>query len=163
MAVVIADLLPEPVKIEVGRGTLTAHGLPLEEIVPLIMNHKDELLPFFSGDKPDLQGLITEAPKIAAELIAVGVNAVGQEDDIRRMPAATQIECLLAIWSQSVPDIKKLRESLLTVVASISLDPKEATKNLTATPTSDSLPPPLTTSSGKGTGSAKSKSTPSAK
>lgn len=159
MAVVIADLLPEPVKIEVGRGTVAAHGLTLDTVVPLIMNHKDEVMPFFAGEEPDLNGLILSAPTLAASIIAEGIDAVGQEDDIRKMPAAIQLECLLAIWNQSVPDVKKLRESLLTVVASISLDPAAATKSLQL-PTSGTSPAQSNSSSPKATPSKKSGNTP---
>ena len=160
MAVVIADLLPEPVKIEVGRGALTVRGLPLEEIVPLIVRYKDDIAPFFAGEQPDLEGLLLSAPALAADIIAIGVGAIGQEEDIRRMPAATQVECLLAIWHQSVPDIKKLRESLLTVVASISLNPEKATEDLLVSSTEPTSPKLQNTSSVKGTPSEKSEDTP---
>lgn len=137
MSVVIADLLPQPVSVELGRGTVEARGLSLNEIVPLIEKYKDDLAPFFSDDKPNAEYMLSKAPRMAADIIALGINAVGQEDDIMKMPAAAQINCLTAIWNLSVPDVKKLRESLLTVVASVTLKDEVDLLPDSATPSQD--------------------------
>lgn len=159
MAVLIADLLPQAVTVEVGRGTVEVSGLTLDDIVPLFAKHKDELGQFFSDtDDFDAAGLLMAAPAMAAEIVALGIGAVGQEDDIRKMPAAAQIECLIAIWNQSVPDVKKLRESLLTVAASVSLSPENLSLSQpgTSAPSSKATSQsPSSTSSPKDTSSKK--------
>jgi hypothetical protein len=160
MAVIIADLLPEPVEVNVGNGTLAVRGLQLDDLAPLITKYQDDLAQFFAGDGFDAQAMIIQAPHMAADIIAIGAEAVGQEADIRKLPAASQIEALLAIWKISVPDVKKLRESLLGAVASLSLNPQQALEDpstSTSENTSQSVP---STSSPKDTDSETSDDTP---
>lgn len=120
MAVVIKDLLPKPVQVSVGSGTIEVSGLCMDDIVELIETHRENLAQFFTKDNVDASGMILSAPQMVAEIIAMGADARGQEVDILKLPAASQIEALLAIWNLTVPDLKKLKESLLGVVAALS-------------------------------------------
>lgn len=147
MAVVIADLLPEPVRVNIGKGEITLRGIPLSNIVGLLINHKDEVATFFVDNNFNAHNILATAPEMAIEIMAIGMDAVGQEDDIAQIPAGAQIEILLGLWALSVPDVKKLRDALLGVMASISLDPKSAIADLSTNTSESTLPKPSSSSS----------------
>jgi hypothetical protein len=56
--------------------------------------------------------LIKLVPELAMQLIAMGLRAEDQLDDVKRIPLAQQIEILMDIWDLSVPDVGKLKARL---------------------------------------------------
>lgn len=109
MSVRIADLLPKPVQVDTGNGMLEVRGLTLEQLVLLLMVHKNELVAYLNADgEPNLGDLLLKSPVMAAEIIAAAAGAEGQEDDIRKFPMSVQLTALAEIWTLSVPDVKKL-------------------------------------------------------
>jgi len=121
VAVVVKDLLPQPIKVVLGSASVSAHGLDLEQTVRLMAEYKDPLAAFFSTNKMDFTMLIATAPKLVAEIIALGIDAEGQEADIRKMPVQMQIDLLTAVWEQSVPNVKNLLASLQRASASLAV------------------------------------------
>jgi precorrin-6B methylase 2 len=119
MSVKIADLLPLPVGIKVGSGELKIRGITLKEMLGLLARHKDVIVTFVGGGEQDLEKLLVTAPDMVAEVIAMAADAQGQEADVARLPAAAQLDALTAVWELSVPDLKKLKESLSRVTAAL--------------------------------------------
>jgi hypothetical protein len=112
MAVSIKDLLPPPAVITVGNGTLSLRGLSLEDVSAVLTKHKDDFALFFVSDNPDFSGIISTAPKMVTDIIALAADAVGQEDYVRLIPASTQLVAIAAIWELSVPDPLALRRAI---------------------------------------------------
>ena len=135
MAVVIKDLLPKPIVVDIGNGKLSLRGINAEETIKLLHEYKEPLSVFFGKTNLDFTMLVATAPKMVAEIIAMGGDAVGQEDDIKMMPLQAQVECLMAVWEQSVPNIKKLLASLA-----------KASESLKVAQAQDVHRPPLSTS-----------------
>ena len=120
MAVKISDLVPKKISISVGESSLEVACLGLAQMTTLIENYKEPLLQLIASSgsgNVDFAALLTTAPDMVVSLIALGADAVGQEDDIRLLPVGVQIEAAAAIWQLSVPDVKKLVSVLSTVLA----------------------------------------------
>jgi hypothetical protein len=117
MAVIIKDLLPPPRIVQVGEGHLAVRGLRLDETIALLTKeeYKSSLATFFSGENLNFTLLVAQAPDMVATVIALGADAVGQEEDIKLLPVGTQVEAVTAVWEMSVPSVKKLSESLQRV------------------------------------------------
>jgi len=161
MAVVIADLLPEAVLVEVGKGSIEVRGIPLDQLVPLIARHGEGLSKFLVGDKFNAEAMALHAPEIVVDLLAAACDAKGQEADLRRLPAAVQIEILLTTWKLSVPDVKKLRSSLLGLIKSLNLSDAQKAKLIPLNGPSETLSPsPLSDSSPTDIDSETSEATP---
>ena len=115
----IADLLPQPIPVEVAPGkSLLLHPLDLGQIVRLFLKHQDTFLMLYvEGHKenPSFNMVLLTAPSLAADIIAYSTKSEGQEEDIAKLPATVQLIALAEIWRSSVPDPKKLRESLSAV------------------------------------------------
>lgn len=112
MSVDLSALLPAPKTIDLGRGAVAVYGLNITHIGQLLRENSDELMKFLAGGEPDIVALVTILPDVAVKLIAMGLDCVGQEETIKKIPLATQIDILIDIWELSVPDVKKLKARL---------------------------------------------------
>ncbi len=116
----IADLIPKPVDVEVSAGKfMTVNSLSLEQIVKLLWLYQEPFLRVYAEGltaKPNYESLIIAAPDMVADIIAMGADADGQQEDIKRLPGTVQLVALKSIWAMSVPDPKKLLESLSEVM-----------------------------------------------
>ena len=122
MAVIIKDLLPAPVFIEVQKDKgFDVRGLRMDETIDLLTRYQKPLAAFFGSSNLDFELLLADAPKLCAEVIAFCADAKGQEDDIMLLPPQSQIEALMAIWELSVPNVKKLLASLQKASASLAV------------------------------------------
>lgn len=125
MAVKISDLVPVPAKVNTGAGVLEVHGLSTGDITRLLMVYKKEFLGLISSaggnGGPDYAGVMLTAPDMVADIIAMASDAVGQEEDVKRLPGPVQLAALLEIWRLSVPDVKKLKESLSMVMGQLGV------------------------------------------
>jgi len=115
----LRDLLPPPVGLPMGTGTMEVKGLNLTQIVIVLQKYKEKVLPFFQGGEVDYADLVISAPDMVAEMIALSADAVGQEEDIKLFPFAEQVNAMAEVWKLSVPDLKKLVESLSGVAATL--------------------------------------------
>lgn len=123
MSVKISDLLPPSAKVEVSPGKfLELNPLNLQQIVKLFWAYQDAFLSIYAeGSKaaPQYETLLFATPEMCVDIIAMAADAVGQEDDIRKMPGTVQLAALAECWRISVPDAKKLKESLSGVMAGL--------------------------------------------
>lgn len=119
----IADLLPQPEEVEVSPGKfLPVHHLTLEQIVHLFWMYQDAFLSIYAEGtqaKPNYETILMAAPGMVADIIAAGADAEDQQEDIKRLPGTVQLIALRKIWAMSVPDPKKLQESLSGVMAEL--------------------------------------------
>lgn len=122
MAVKISDLLPKKVEVDTGNGMLEVGPINLEGITTLIQNYREPLTALVNssmGGKPNFTVLAESAPDLIVSMIAMGADAIGQEDDIKQLPFAVQVTAAASIWEVSVPDVKKLLSVLSTVLAQL--------------------------------------------
>lgn len=118
----IADLLPDPVYLDLGKGTVELHPLSAADILKLFYKYDKTFLSLYvasSQEKPDYTTLMAAAPDMMDDIIARSMQAVDQIEAIRRIPGTTKLIGLAAIWKISVPDPKKLKESVSQVMAEL--------------------------------------------
>lgn len=136
MAVKISSLLPKKTEVDTGNGMLEVGSIDLVGITKLIRNFKEPLMALFSSGssgKPDFAALSVSAPDMIIAIIALGADAEGQEEDIKKLPVGVQIIAAAEVWAQSVPDAKKLLSVLSMVLAQLkpSNQPIKEQANLT--------------------------------
>lgn len=110
--VVLKDLLPDPRMVSLGKGQAQVYGIDLSQLGVLLSKYSDQLSLFLTETKPDMAEVIKLVPELAMQLIAMGLRAEDQMDDVKRIPLAQQIEILMDIWDLSVPDVGKLKARL---------------------------------------------------
>lgn len=121
MTMSIKDLLPPPAEINLGRGSLSLKGLSLEDVVVLINKHKEAFGMFFvSEGNPDMTAIISSAPDMVAEILARSAGMVGQEDEMKLIPASLQLVALTAVWEASVPDPLAVRKAIEKLQVEVS-------------------------------------------
>lgn len=126
----ISDLLPITSSIRISdTQSLEVRALSFEEITRLVWVYKDVVVSMF-GESQNLKDVSYErflmaAPELCADIIAMGADAIGQQDDIKRLPGTVQLIALTEIWRLSVPDPKKLLESLTKILGEL----RELSKN----------------------------------
>jgi len=118
----IADLLPLPVNVNLGRGNLEVTGVPLDKLVRLLGVYQNEIGQMYdeyksNGNKIPFERVLFLFPEMVASIIAIAGDSEGQEADIRKIAGPAQVEALMAIWKLTVPDAKKLQSLLSEVMA----------------------------------------------
>ena len=127
MQVNFADLLPAPVAITVSEGkAFPVHGLPLSHVSVLLQENSDILMSFLDGDTVNFRQMALKSPELASKVIAMGADAVGQEEIISRLPLQVQLDALSTIWKLTVPDLGKLKELLSGVITALEEKAKES-------------------------------------
>jgi hypothetical protein len=120
MAISIKDLVPATRVVNLGRGDAPVYSLDVAQVANLLINHGEELNAFFTeGAKPDFAALLAVMPSVAMQLIAMGLRAEGQEEDVKSIPLASQVEVLINVWELSVPDLGKLKARLSELVGNV--------------------------------------------
>lgn len=113
MAAKIADLLPMPVEVSVGKGKLVLRHLELQEIVQLLFQHSDTFLAMYMESEspaPNYFKFLTLAPDLCATTIAMASDDLENANDYRKLPFSVQLIALEQVWRISVPDPKGLGE-----------------------------------------------------
>jgi hypothetical protein len=130
MAVKISDLLVKPIAIPVGGGNeLMVKPLSMDAIVSVIKDYREPILQLIATaqqGKPDFAAALTMAPNMVASIIAFAADAQGQEEDVKQLPGPVQIHAMAEIWKASVPDVKKLIDSLSGVMGQAKKAPRPA-------------------------------------
>lgn len=119
MGIKIKDLLPAGREVPVGTGKAELRGLTLDHITRLLDKHGDALSSLFESEGKDFTSVVANAPGLVADALAMALGAEGQEDDIRKLPGSNQVELLLALWEETIPDVKKLKELLSGAMAAL--------------------------------------------
>lgn len=130
MAVKISDLVSPVVQVPVqperdGKPAtfLPVVGVSLEQIGTMLVRHKAAMLKLMDSQKAgsvDMSILMNEAPSLALDIIAFGADADGQQEDIRRLPAAVQLIALAEIWRLTAPEPKKFFDALFSMVEALT-------------------------------------------
>lgn len=119
----ISDLVPKPSKVTVSDTSfLEVRALTIKEIIELFWLYQDAFLSVYAEGQqaqPNYTHLLVAAPNMVADIIAKAANAEGQQEDILLIPGTVQLIALAEIWKISVPDPKKLKESLSVVMAGL--------------------------------------------
>lgn len=125
MAVKFADLIPQPIQIQVGDGAFSVNPLGLDHLAALLHRYREAFLALYvegTEAQPDYSKLMNSATDMVTDIIAMAADALGQEEDIKKLPGTVQLTALAEIWRLSVPDPKKLVESLSVVMGGLRLN-----------------------------------------
>lgn len=104
----IKSLLPLPQKVEVGTQQVEVKGITLAQLGFLLDKYREDINLYLSGVVPDFNSILQKAPEFVSTVLAMGLGAEGQEEDIKSLPATIQLEILMVIWKMTVPDLKKV-------------------------------------------------------
>lgn len=121
MALCIKDLLPAPEVVEYNGVEIPVRGLRVSDLAFMLTQYKQEIETYrkqSEGKVLSEQGvteLIILFPTAMAALIAKCTDTQGQEEDIKNLPIAVQVELVVTIWKLSVPDLGKLTKVIETV------------------------------------------------
>lgn len=119
----LADIIPKKIVVEIAEGQGIELGVvTLEQIAKLYWTYQDTFLSLYatgSGDEPNYTTIVMAAPTMVAQIIAY---AAGEEDSveaIKTLPPTVQLIALSEVWKLSVPDPKKLKEALTSLMSEI--------------------------------------------
>jgi len=132
----VADLIPLPAEVPVGRGSIKLHALSLQDIVRLMYTYEKSFLQIYAEGKSGTANyapIVAAAPQMVVDIITMSAGAKGQEEDVKRIPGPAQVVCLAEIWRLSVPDPKKLKESLSALMGELKplMQPLEPVEKVT--------------------------------
>lgn len=111
----LSDLLPEAKFVTIGRGQVEVFSLDIIHVGILLSRYGNVLDGLFSaGATPDFMAMVQDPamPKVINDIIAMALHEVDQPDLVARIPLASKVEILAAVWELSVPDPKKLLAKL---------------------------------------------------
>lgn len=117
MAVELSDLLPERRFVSLGRGEAEVFPITLSQISVLLDTHGVKLEAIFGSNtsadavKESFSSALKSAPQIADDLVAMALR-VENAELVTRIPLDAKLDVLMATWSLSVADPKKLAAKL---------------------------------------------------
>jgi hypothetical protein len=142
--VMLSDLFPlrNTVSLIEGKPGIEIRPLKLPEIVSLLMKHKEGVLALYNesqSDEPNYEPALLAMPGLITDVICLGADMEDQRADVDVLPPGPQMQLLAAIWELSVPDPKKLIESLskLTVQAKRLVQSRRETDKAALPPAQD--------------------------
>lgn len=112
----LADFLPQPVDLKIGKGTLQVRALTLEDVSTLVRLHApdmQEMYAMFSeavsaGDDRTtvavIMDLVRRAPGLVANIIAIAVGEDNAAELAQRLPASVQIQVLQKVGELTFDD-----------------------------------------------------------
>jgi len=104
----ISDLLATSQKVlKLTGGELECHALNVKDIGDIIMKYQQQVLLIFS--ETPLQ-ILTSAPDMVSDVIAMGSDTVGQEEDIKKLNVLDQVEIFASVIKLTFPDKKKIKD-----------------------------------------------------
>jgi hypothetical protein len=121
--ILLTDLFPLRAEVELvqEKPKIPIRPLPLETIVLLLANYKDGMLALYNEsqkDNPQYEALLVALPELVADVICAGADDLkDQRESVMLLPPGPKLQLLAAIWELSVPDPKKLIESLSRLMA----------------------------------------------
>lgn len=111
----LADYEPEREQIDYkGRGFVTVRGLNPDDLSILVRAHLTELRVFYASvrstgelslDETMMVKMLTDAPGIAARIIAIASDEPDAADAARKLPMPFQLKILLAIARLTFEDV----------------------------------------------------------
>lgn len=118
----LRDLFPlrDTVSLIDGAEPVEIRPVRLPEIVRLVGKYGDAFVALYNEsqqENPSYENFIATVPDLVADIICMGAEMHDQRDDVVNLPPGPQLQLLARIWALSVPDPKKLIESLSTLMA----------------------------------------------
>lgn len=84
--------------IETSGGNITVRGFSLDDLHTLIQRgHGESITPLIRGDL-NFADLVTDAPALAADVIALAADAPDAAAEIARLPIGVQTRVLTAVY-----------------------------------------------------------------
>jgi hypothetical protein len=119
----LRDLVAVEERVEVAPGVmLPVKPLTLKQIIQLVLIYKEAAIMLYNEatkSEPNYPSVLAAVPSLVADVICMGTGTEGQEKDASSMPPGTQLQLIAAIWELSVPDAKKLIESLSKLMGQV--------------------------------------------
>lgn len=134
----IEDLIPLPTRVPLGSKFIEVRGLTLIEIIDLLKRYKEDVLAFINGGGADFDRLVVNAPVMVAEMIALAADTPDEVEQVKRLPFAAQTDIVMVVWELSVPDLKKLGESLAKAGAALRSGSPASIPDYISPPSNDS-------------------------
>jgi hypothetical protein len=121
--ILLSDLIPVESQVELAPGKfLPVRPLSLVEITELLLRYKESLVDLYNEAQklePAYPVVLAAMPEMVADIICMGADIPEQRETVVRLPPGTQLQLIAAIWELSVPDAKKLVESLSKLMAQV--------------------------------------------
>ena len=156
MALRVSDLFVIAKKVTIGNVDVEIRPLTLEQIIRLLTVYREDIITMFSdtvSGELNMITLVATAPRMVADILAFGMDADGQQNDIMKLPGFTQVELLAEVWKVSIPEPKKLYSLLSGAMAGLqqaginpALPSEETTQDTTESTIPTAVEPPPTTS-----------------
>jgi hypothetical protein len=128
--------IPKTEVVVQGDDTLTVYGLTLESITDLLATHAKDISAIFNGEADPIS-MVSEAPLLAAKVIALACREPDSVEAARNIPVGTQIKILEAAWDLTLPDPDSLGKLLSRLEGMLHLPspaPKESALSGNKTP-----------------------------
>lgn len=109
----LKDLIPQPVTIKAGSGTLTINPLTLKDIIQLSQTYYPELSGLMEGGVANIASLILKSPIFAATIIAYACGEPDNFSDAAKLPFSVQLIALKTIWEASMVDEEQVGKFLV--------------------------------------------------
>jgi hypothetical protein len=121
--ILLSDLIPVETQVELAPGKfLPVRPLSLVEITTLLLQYRESLVDLYNEAQklePSYPVVLAAVPEMVADIICMGADIIEQRDTVVKLPPGTQLQLIAAIWELSVPDAKKLVESLSKLMAQV--------------------------------------------
>ena len=103
-------------------GAFTLRGINVDDLGYLLEQH-GESVGLLVADEPDFAGLLTMAPALVADIVAVAADEPHAADVVRRMPAPLQITLLVEVFKLTFTGVE-MGNVLRLFVEAITRQPK---------------------------------------
>jgi hypothetical protein len=147
----LRDLFPLRDSVQITENAqVEIKPLQLPDIVRLIVKYGDAFVALYNQsqqDHPSYEGIIVAVPELVNDIICMGADMHDQREDVALLPPGPKLQLLARIWGLSVPDPKKLIESLSSLMAQAKRLAEEARARQSPSASSASPTPADSTSS----------------
>jgi len=114
--ILLSDLIATTQEVEVSEGHFVpVRPLMLTEIATLVIRYKDSFIALYNesqSDEPNYPLVLAAVPAMVTDIICMGAELEDQRETVAALPPGTQLQLIASVWELSVPDAKKLVESL---------------------------------------------------
>lgn len=126
----LKDLIALPEVVKIGNHQVTVNPLTLSDIAKLSGKYYPELTEVLAGSMENLPSLVTKAPIFVATLIAYATGEPEEFETAAKLPAATQLLILQAIWNASMVEEEAVGKLLISLSKAVSALNKTLKENV---------------------------------
>jgi hypothetical protein len=143
----LRDLFPLRDSVQLtDNASVEIFPLQLPDIVRLIGKYGDAFVALFNAsqqENPNYEGFAVTVPELVTDIICIGAPELAdQREDVALLPPGPKLQLLARIWGLSVPDPKKLIESLSSLMEQAKRLAKEARERMVSQNGSEGSPTP---------------------